>query len=115
VFNLKKTTRKGRTTCKAIQWEAWKRFISGIENLAGADDPKEAHTQEIDKKISENGIEISEFTDLDKFIKALVEIKVFDDTPGYISYSGLRNRLSTFGSISLPQTFSLHSSAGILV
>lgn len=51
VFNLKKTTRKGRTTCKAIQWEAWKRFISGIENLAGADDPKEAHTQEIDKKI----------------------------------------------------------------
>lgn len=51
VFNLKKTTRKGRTTCKAIQWEAWKRFISGIENLAGADDPKEAHTQEIDEKI----------------------------------------------------------------
>ena len=36
--------------------------------------------KEIDKKISENGIEISEFTDLDKFIKALVEIKVFDDT-----------------------------------
>ena len=35
--------------------------------------------KEIDKKISENGIEISEFTDLDKFIKALVEIKVFDD------------------------------------
>lgn len=51
VFNLKKTTRKGRTTCKAIQWEAWKRFISGIENLAGADNPKEAHTQEIDEKI----------------------------------------------------------------
>ena len=36
--------------------------------------------KEIDKKIAENGIEISEFTDLDKFIKALVEIKVFDDT-----------------------------------
>ena len=36
--------------------------------------------KEIDKKISENGIEISEFTDIDKFIKALVEIKVFDDT-----------------------------------
>ena len=36
--------------------------------------------KEIDKKISENGIEISEFTDMDKFIKALVEIKVFDDT-----------------------------------
>ena len=36
--------------------------------------------REIDKKISENGIEISEFTDIDKFIKALVEIKVFDDT-----------------------------------
>ena len=35
--------------------------------------------KEIDKKISENGIEISEFTDIDKFIKALVEIKVFDD------------------------------------
>ena len=36
--------------------------------------------KEIDKKISENGIEISEFTDIDKFIKVLVEIKVFDDT-----------------------------------
>ena len=36
--------------------------------------------KEIDKKIAENGIEISEFTDMDKFIKALVEIKVFDDT-----------------------------------
>ena len=36
--------------------------------------------KEIDKKISENGIEISEFTDMDKFIKDLVEIKVFDDT-----------------------------------
>ena len=36
--------------------------------------------KEIDKKITENGIEISEFTDMDKFIKALVEIKVFDDT-----------------------------------
>ena len=36
--------------------------------------------KEIDKKISKNGIEISEFTDIDKFIKALVEIKVFDDT-----------------------------------
>ena len=36
--------------------------------------------KEIDKKISENGIEISEFTDIDKFIKDLVEIKVFDDT-----------------------------------
>ena len=36
--------------------------------------------KEIDKKISENGIEISEFTDIDKFIRALVEIKVFDDT-----------------------------------
>ena len=36
--------------------------------------------EEIDKKISENGIEISEFTDIDKFIKDLVEIKVFDDT-----------------------------------
>ncbi len=36
--------------------------------------------REIDKKISENGIEISEFTDIDKFIRALVEIKVFDDT-----------------------------------
>ena len=36
--------------------------------------------KEIDKKISENGIEITEFTDIDKFIKALVEIKVFDDT-----------------------------------
>ena len=36
--------------------------------------------KEIDKKISENGIEISEFTDVDKFIKDLVEIKVFDDT-----------------------------------
>jgi hypothetical protein len=36
--------------------------------------------KEIDKKITENGIEISEFTDIDKFIKALVEIKVFDDT-----------------------------------
>jgi len=35
--------------------------------------------KEIDKKISENGIEISEFTDIDKFIKVLVEIKVFDD------------------------------------
>ena len=35
--------------------------------------------KEIDKKIAENGIEISEFTDIDKFIKALVEIKVFDD------------------------------------
>ena len=35
--------------------------------------------KEINKKISENGIEISEFTDIDKFIKALVEIKVFDD------------------------------------
>ena len=35
--------------------------------------------KEIDKKITENGIEISEFTDIDKFIKALVEIKVFDD------------------------------------
>ena len=35
--------------------------------------------KEIDKKIAENGIEISEFTDMDKFIKALVEIKVFDD------------------------------------
>jgi len=36
--------------------------------------------KEIDKKISENGIEISEFKDIDKFIKTLVEIKVFDDT-----------------------------------
>ena len=36
--------------------------------------------KEIDKKISENGIEITEFTDIDKFIKDLVEIKVFDDT-----------------------------------
>ena len=36
--------------------------------------------KEIDKKISENGIEISEFTDIDKFVKDLVEIKVFDDT-----------------------------------
>ena len=36
--------------------------------------------KEVDKKISENGIEISEFTDIDKFIRALVEIKVFDDT-----------------------------------
>ena len=36
--------------------------------------------KEINKKISENGIEISEFTDIDKFIRALVEIKVFDDT-----------------------------------
>ena len=35
--------------------------------------------KEIDKKISENGIEISEFTDIDKFIKALVEIKVFNE------------------------------------
>ena len=37
-------------------------------------------SKEIDKKISENGIEISKFTDMDKFIKDLVEIKVFDDT-----------------------------------
>ena len=36
--------------------------------------------KEFNKKIIENGIEISEFTDMDKFIKALVEIKVFDDT-----------------------------------
>ena len=36
--------------------------------------------KEIDKKIAGNGIEISEFKELDKFIKALVEIKVFDDT-----------------------------------
>ena len=36
--------------------------------------------KEIDKKISENGIEISEFKDIDKFIKTLVEIKVFNDT-----------------------------------
>ncbi|PGH19908.1 hypothetical protein RN96_12400 [Fusobacterium polymorphum] len=35
--------------------------------------------KEINKKISENGIEISEFTDIDKFIKALVEIKVFNE------------------------------------
>jgi len=41
---------------------------------------KTSISKEIDKKISENGIEISEFTDIDEFINALVEIKVFDNT-----------------------------------
>ena len=41
---------------------------------------KTSISKEIDKKISENGIEISEFTDIDEFINALVEIKVFNDT-----------------------------------
>ena len=41
---------------------------------------KTSISKEIDKKISENGIEISEFTDIYEFINALVEIKVFDNT-----------------------------------
>jgi len=41
---------------------------------------KTSISKEIDKKISENGIEISEFTNIDEFINALVEIKVFDNT-----------------------------------
>ena len=41
---------------------------------------KTSISKEIDKKISENEIEISEFTDIDEFINALVEIKVFDNT-----------------------------------
>ena len=35
-------------------------------------------TKEFDKKIEENGIEISEFTDLSKFIETLTEIGVFN-------------------------------------
>ena len=75
----------------------WKRFkyssdteTIGVCNLDNFVDRLDTRNQslkletnilkEIDKKISENGIEISEFTDIDKFIKDLVEIKVFDDT-----------------------------------
>ena len=75
----------------------WKRFkyssnteTIGVYNLDNFIDSLDIRNQslrletnilkEIDKKITENGIEISEFTDIDKFIKALVEIKVFDDT-----------------------------------
>ena len=75
----------------------WKRFkyssnleTIGVSNLDNFVDSLDTRNQslkletnilkEIDKKIAENGIEISEFTDIDKFIKALVEIKVFDDT-----------------------------------
>ena len=64
-------------------------YIFGVYNLEDFVDNLDIRNQslkletnilkEIDKKISENGIEISEFTDIDKFIKALVEIKVFDD------------------------------------
>ena len=71
-------------------------YLSGVRNTIGIcsiDDFKDSLDirnqslklvtnilKEVDKKISENGIEISEFTDIDKFIRALVEIKVFDDT-----------------------------------
>ncbi|QNE66602.1 hypothetical protein [Fusobacterium hwasookii] len=65
-------------------------YILGFYNLENFLDDLDIRNQslkletnilkEIDKKISENGIEISEFTDIDKFIKDLVEIKVFDDT-----------------------------------
>ena len=75
----------------------WKKFSSGntekligvysienfLDNLDIRNQSLKLETnilKEIDKKISENGIEISEFTDIDKFIKALVEIKVFNDT-----------------------------------
>ena len=65
-------------------------YLLGFHNLENFLDNLDTRNQslkletnilkEIDKKISENGIEISEFTDIDKFIKDLVEIKVFDDT-----------------------------------
>ena len=65
-------------------------YVFGVCNLDNFLDSLDTRNQslkletnilkEIDKKISENGIEISEFTDIDKFIRALVEIKVFDDT-----------------------------------
>ena len=74
-----------------VSWTYSGRYESlGIFNLDNFKDNLDIRNQslkletnilkEIDKKISENGIEISEFTDMDKFIKALVEIKVFDDT-----------------------------------
>ena len=75
----------------------WKRFkyssnteTIGVYNLDNFIDSLDIRNQslkletnilkEINKKIAGNGIEISEFKELDKFIKALVEIKVFDDT-----------------------------------
>ena len=74
----------------------WKRFkyssnteTIGVYNLDNFIDSLDIRNQslkletnilkEINKKIAENGIEISEFTDMDKFIKALVEIKVFNE------------------------------------
>ena len=76
---------------------SWKQFTSGIsERLIGVYSIenfldnldirnqslklKTSISKEIDKKISENRIEISEFTDIYEFINALVEIKVFNDT-----------------------------------
>ena len=50
VLNLMKIIQNGQVV-KAVPWRAWKRFISGIENLAGADDPKETHKQKIEDKI----------------------------------------------------------------
>ena len=73
------------SSCSSSAW-----YILGFYNLEDFLDNLDIRNQslkletnilkEIDKKISENGIEISKFTDIDKFIKVLVEIKVFDDT-----------------------------------
>ena len=55
-------------------------FVDSLESRNQSLKLKTSISKEIDKKISENGIEISEFTDIDEFINALVEIKVCDNT-----------------------------------